>query len=190
MNVTRFLLPLALLVGILLLVAYIHQDKVNDRRLEENNEKWRRSYVTKNGELAMQVRNLTLSVGEMKDSIRSLAKNLGIKPKNVQQVTNTNIYNERTLEVRWRDSVRAGDTMRCVDYQDAVHSVKGCDDSLTIGTKIKVTVVNHKFREKWYKRKRNHTTVVSPTAGTEVTDVQVLEKVDRSWLWRLLFEGK
>lgn len=188
MNVTKFLLPLGLLVVILLLVAYIQQRNINDARIERNNELWRRSYVTKNGELAMQVRNLKLSVDQMKDSVGKIAKNLGIKPKNIQQVTNTTLYNERTVEVRWRDSIRAGDTIRCVSYQDSVHSVHGCGDSLTIGTQIKLIAVNHKYREKWYKKKRDHTTVYSPTPGTKVVGLQVLEKEDHSWLWRLLFD--
>ena len=159
LNHKREALIVVLSVLVVLMFGRLKHQKTEVNRLSNNQESLLQSirfYKTKDSLSAASVGRLQLSVSEFKkheERLNETIKNLNIKVRRLQSVSNTGIQSNYNINLQIKDStiINGGhlSKLKCINYDDKWISLHGCmTDSLfngTIITRDSLTQIVHRI---------------------------------------------
>ena len=174
-------------------IATLRKVRTEKERLEANQtallsqvEYW----TTKSGKSAADVRKLTLTANELKQTnaaLKKTAEDLGIKLKRVQSASTTGVKTEVKLITQVRDSIVYRDSIitpiKVFSWRDAWTDVRGMIERDSVDLSVQsvdtLTTIVHKVPHKfWFIKwgcKAIKQTVVSSNPHTKITYTEYIE---------------
>ena len=159
----RYILIIILVIIIFFLSRSLHRQRQENDRLSSNQTAMFQDisyYRTRDSLSAASVERLTLTKKELEQNCEALArdiKDLKIKLKRVQSVSQTSIETEHIIRTVVRDSLIVRDridTLQCIDYHDNYLTLSGCIEhnhfSGHIMSRDTLLQVIHRVPHKWW----------------------------------------
>lgn len=159
----RYILIIILVIIIFFLSRSLHRQRQENDRLSSNQTALFQDisyYRTRDSLSAASVERLTLTKKELEQNCEALArdiKDLKIKLKRVQSVSQTSIETEHIIRTVVRDSLIVRDridTLQCIDYHDNYLTLSGCIEhnhfSGHIMSRDTLLQVIHRVPHKWW----------------------------------------
>lgn len=184
---------IGLLMALVGMSCYTCNLKDDNKRYKSNQEtliKKAQYYKAKNGESAASVAKLTLTYNELKDNYDEVcqnAKNLGIKVKRMQAVSNTATQTHLNVVTQVKDSIIFKDSIiekvKFFRWNDPWVSIFGTlnKDSVDVGMQSRDTLIQiihrvpHKFWFIKWGTKAIRQEIVSKNPHTEITYTDYIE---------------
>ena len=159
----RYILIIILVIIIFLLSRSLHRQRQENDRLSSNQTALFQDisyYRTRDSLSAASVERLTLTKKELEQNCEALArdiKDLKIKLKRVQSVSQASIETEHIIRTVVRDSLIVRDrvdTLQCIDYHDNYLTLSGCIEhnhfSGHIMSRDTLLQVIHRVPHRWW----------------------------------------
>ena len=159
----RYILIIILVIIIFFLSRSLHRQRQENDRLSSNQTAQFQDisyYRTRDSLSAASVERLTLTKKELEQNCEALArdiKDLKIKLKRVQSVSQASIETEHIIRTVVRDSLIVRDrvdTLQCIDYHDNYLTLSGCIEhnhfSGHIMSRDTLLQVIHRVPHKWW----------------------------------------
>lgn len=159
----RYILIIILVIIIFFLSRSLHRQRQENDRLSSNQTALFQDisyYRTRDSLSAASVERLTLTKKELEQNCEALArdiKDLKIKLKRVQSVSQASIETEHIIRTVVRDSLIVRDrvdTLQCIDYHDNYLTLSGCIEhnhfSGHIMSRDTLLQVIHRVPHKWW----------------------------------------
>ena len=159
----RYILIIILVIIIFFLSRSLHRQRQENDRLSSNQTALFQDisyYRTRDSLSAASVERLTLTKKELEQNCEALArdiKDLKIKLKRVQSVSQTSIETEHIIRTVVRDSLIVRDrvdTLQCIDYHDNYLTLSGCIEhnhfSGHIMSRDTLLQVIHRVPHRWW----------------------------------------
>lgn len=159
----RYILIIILIIIIFFLSRSLHRQRQENNRLSSNQTALFQDisyYRTRDSLSAASVERLTLTKKELEQNCEALArdiKDLKIKLKRVQSVSQASIETEHIIRTVVRDSLIVRDrvdTLQCIDYHDNYLTLSGCIEhnhfSGHIMSRDTLLQVIHRVPHRWW----------------------------------------
>lgn len=159
----RYILIIVLIIIIFFLSRSLHRQRQENNRLSSNQAALFQDisyYRTRDSLSAAGVEKLTLTKKELEQNCEALArdiKDLKIKLKRVQSVSQASIETEHIIHTVVRDSLIVRDrvdTLQCIDYHDNYLTLSGCIEhnhfSGHIMSRDTLLQVIHRVPHRWW----------------------------------------
>ena len=159
----RYILIIILIIIIFFLSRSLHRQRQENNRLSSNQTALFQDisyYRTRDSLSAAGVEKLTLTKKELEQNCEALArdiKDLKIKLKRVQSVSQASIETEHIIHTVVRDSLIVRDrvdTLQCIDYHDNYLTLSGCIEhnhfSGHIMSRDTLLQVIHRVPHRWW----------------------------------------
>ena len=159
----RYILIIILIIIIFFLSRSLHRQRQENNRLSSNQTALFQDisyYRTRDSLSAAGVEKLTLTKKELEQNCEALArdiKDLKIKLKRVQSVSQASIETEHIIRTVVRDSLIVRDrvdTLQCIDYHDNYLTLSGCIEhnhfSGHIMSRDTLLQVIHRVPHRWW----------------------------------------
>jgi hypothetical protein len=159
----RYILIIILIIIIFFLSRSLHRQRQENNRLSSNQTALLQDisyYRTRDSLSAAGVEKLTLTKKELEQNCEALArdiKDLKIKLKRVQSVSQASIETEHIIHTVVRDSLIVRDrvdTLQCIDYHDNYLTLSGCIEhnhfSGHIMSRDTLLQVIHRVPHRWW----------------------------------------
>ena len=159
----RYILIIILVIIIFFLSRSLHRQRQENDRLSSNQTALFQDisyYRTRDSLSAASVERLTLTKKELEQNCEALArdiKDLKIKLKRVQSVSQASIETEHIIRTVVRDSLIVRDrvdTLQCIDYHDNYFTLSGCIEhnhfSGHIMSRDTLLQVIHRVPHRWW----------------------------------------
>lgn len=159
----RYILIIVLIIIIFFLSRSLHRQRQENNRLSSNQTALFQDisyYRTRDSLSAAGVEKLTLTKKELEQNCEALArdiKDLKIKLKRVQSVSQASIETEHIIHTVVRDSLIVRDrvdTLQCIDYHDNYLTLSGCIEhnhfSGHIMSRDTLLQVIHRVPHRWW----------------------------------------
>ena len=159
----RYILIIILVIIIVFLSRSLHRQRQENDRLSSNQTALFQDisyYRTRDSLSAASVERLTLTKKELEQNCEALArdiKDLKIKLKRVQSVSQASIETEHIIRTVVRDSLIVRDrvdTLQCIDYHDNYLTLSGCIEhnhfSGHIMSRDTLLQVIHRVPHRWW----------------------------------------
>lgn len=159
----RYILIIILIIIIFFLSRSLHRQRQENNRLSSNQTALFQDisyYRTRDSLSAAGVEKLTLTKKELEQNCEALArdiKDLKIKLKRVQSVSQASIETEHIIRTVVRDSLIVRDrvdTLQCIDYHDNYLTLSGCIEhnhfSGHIMSRDTLLQVIHRVPRRWW----------------------------------------
>lgn len=159
----RYILIIILVIIIFFLSRSLHRQRQENNRLSSNQTALFQDisyYRTRDSLSAASVERLTLTKKELEQNCEALArdiKDLKIKLKRVQSVSQASIETEHIIRTVVRDSLIVRDrvdTLQCIDYHDNYLTLSGCIEhnhfSGHIMSRDTLLQVIHRVPHRWW----------------------------------------
>lgn len=159
----RYILIIILVIIIFFLSRSLHRQRQENDRLSSNQTALFQDisyYRTRDSLSAASVERLTLTKKELEQNCEALArdiKDLKIKLKRVQSVSQASIETEHIIRTAVRDSLIVRDrvdTLQCIDYHDNYLTLSGCIEhnhfSGHIMSRDTLLQVIHRVPHRWW----------------------------------------
>lgn len=159
----RYILIIILIIIIFFLSRSLHRQRQENNRLSSNQTALFQDisyYRTRDSLSAVGVERLTLTKKELEQNCEALArdiKDLKIKLKRVQSVSQASIETEHIIRTVVRDSLIVRDrvdTLQCIDYHDNYLTLSGCIEhnhfSGHIMSRDTLLQVIHRVPHRWW----------------------------------------